>query len=67
MKYIDDFLHAGENEFHMIMAKLRERFLAGKLEEGQFGYVGFKIKQYPDKIRHLLSLSLLIIIISNLI
>ena len=48
--HIDDFLHAGEEEFDIVMAKLRERFLAGKLEEGHFKYVGFNIIQGKDDI-----------------
>ena len=44
--HIDDFLHAGTDEFdEMIMKKLRMRILPGKLEEGEFHYVGFKVKQ----------------------
>ena len=44
--HFDDFLHAGELEFDSaVMEPLRERFLAGKLEEGSFSYVGFHISQ----------------------
>ena len=44
--HIDDFLHAGNKTFDdSVMTKLRQRFLAGKLEEGQFKYIGFEIKQ----------------------
>ena len=47
--HIDDFLHAGEIEFDQnIMDKMRTRFLAGKLEEGHFGYVGFEIIQHKE-------------------
>ena len=44
--HIDDFLHAGCEEFDkMVMDRLRNRFLAGKLEEVQFTYIGFDILQ----------------------
>jgi len=46
MSHIDDFLHAGEILFdETVMRGLRDRFLAGKLEENQFSYIGFHIKQ----------------------
>ena len=48
--HIDDFLHAGDHIFEECMAKLRDRFLAGKLEVGQFKYVGFEITQNVDGI-----------------
>ena len=35
--HIDDFLHVGDPEFdNLVMDKMRERFLAGKLEVSQF-------------------------------
>ena len=44
--HVDDFLHAGTGTFeHLVMEKLRERFLAGKIEGGNFRYVGFNIIQ----------------------
>jgi hypothetical protein len=48
--HIDDFLHAGEADFDAIMCTLRKQFLAGKLEEGQFKYVGFNIQQFREEI-----------------
>ena len=49
--HIDDFLHAGEIHFdRTVMDKLRNRFLAGKMEDTQFTYVGFGIKQTDESI-----------------
>ena len=49
--HIDDFLHTGDESFDKeVMEKLRSKFLAGKLEEGIFKYVGFKINQREDGI-----------------
>ena len=49
--HINDFLHVGDPEFDkLVMDKMRERFLAGKLEESQFKYVGFNIMQQDDGI-----------------
>ena len=49
--HIDDFLHAGDEDFETTCMKaLRHRFLAGKLEEGKFKYVGFQIQQNRDGI-----------------
>ena len=49
--HIDDFLHAGTQQFEeQVMTRLRKRFLAGKLEEGHFKYVGFAILQQNDGI-----------------
>ena len=49
--HIDDFLHAGEPEFETeIMERLRERFLAGRIEDADFSYVGFQIVQDKDGI-----------------
>ena len=49
--HVDDFLHAGESEFgEHIMRKLRDRFLAGKIEVGNFGYVGFQVTQSDEGI-----------------
>ena len=47
--HIDDFLHAGTQEFEVaVIAKLCKRFLAGKHKENQFNYVGFQITQYSS-------------------
>ena len=44
--HIDDFLHSGSRQFDTkVMLKLRERFIAGKLEDTQFSYVGFQVYQ----------------------
>jgi hypothetical protein len=49
VSHIDDFLHGGSDLFENdIMKKLRDRFLAGKIAEDQFQYVGFQIKQMGD-------------------
>ena len=48
--HVDDFLHAGDQNFEKLMGKLRERFSAGKIEAGTFKYIGFQIQQSPDKI-----------------
>ena len=48
--HIDDFLHAGDKQFDDVMGQLRTHFLAGKLEEGHFQYVGFRIEQTHNAI-----------------
>ena len=49
--HIDDFIHAGDFVFgEEMMSKLRSRFLAGKLEVGQFTYVGFQVTQTVNAI-----------------
>ena len=46
VSHIDDFLHAGNDIFDSeIMDKLRNRFVAGKLVDSDFSYVGFRIIQ----------------------
>jgi hypothetical protein len=51
VSHIDDFLHAGSELFeNAIMMKLRDRFLAGKIAEDQFQYIGFQIQQRGDHI-----------------
>ena len=46
VSHVDDFLHAGNNEFNeRIMTPLNQHFLAGKQEEGRFRYVGFDMCQ----------------------
>ncbi len=52
VSHIDDFLHAGDATFdEKVMGPLRDRFLAGKLEEKDFSYVGFQIQQKEDIIK----------------
>ena len=49
--HVDDFLHCGTSEFDIIiMDELRKRFLAGKMEEGNFRYVGFDVLQSDEGI-----------------
>ena len=43
--HADDFLHAGEEHFDNIMISLRKRFVAGKVEERNYNYIGFRITQ----------------------
>lgn len=51
VSHIDDFLHAGDTEFDKrVMSELTKRFVAGKVEESSFTYIGFKINQTADKI-----------------
>ena len=46
VSHIDDFLHAGDSVFwERVMDKFRDRFLAGRVEEDSFSYVGFRIQQ----------------------
>ena len=46
VSHIDDFLHGGSLEFdNHVMDSLRENFLAGKLEQKNFTYVGLEIDQ----------------------
>ena len=43
--HVDDFLHAGTNDFEQsVMDKLRSRFTPGKIEQNRFRYIGFDIK-----------------------
>ena len=49
--HVDDFLHAGNEEFEKLMEKLRKRFIAGKIEEVDFRYIGFMIKQNNEGIQ----------------
>jgi transposase InsO family protein len=48
--HIDDFLHSGEMEFDKVLDALRRRFIAGRLEERQFTYIGFSLEQHDDAI-----------------
>lgn len=48
--HVDDFLHAGDEYLEQLMVKLRKRFVAGKVEEGNFNYIGFKVAQNRDVI-----------------
>ena len=41
--HVDDFLHAGDEQFDALMKNLRQRFSAGKVEEKSFSYIGFDI------------------------
>jgi hypothetical protein len=51
VSHIDDFLHGGSKQFdEQIMNNLRTHFLAGKLEEKNFTYVGIEIVQNADGI-----------------
>lgn len=61
--HVDDFFHAGNEIFEKMLCRLRTRFLAGKVEEANFKYIGFQIKQnsngihldhseYMDKLEH---------------
>ena len=46
LAHVDDFLHAGSEEFNSkVMVKLREHFVAGKVEHGEFDYIGFRVIQ----------------------
>jgi hypothetical protein len=49
--HVDGFLHAGNETFETVMCKLRQRFPAGKIEEGNFRYIGFQITQNTDGIK----------------
>ena len=49
--HVDDFLHAGNGSFEAVMVKLRARFLAGKIEDGDFKYIGFRIIQEANSIK----------------
>ena len=62
--HVDDFFHAGDAKFKEIMQKLQSRFVAGKIEQKNFKYIGFQISQndgsiildhsgYMDKIENL--------------
>lgn len=48
--HVDDFLYAGDEHLETLMAKMRERFSAGKVEEKTFKCIGFKVKQFENKI-----------------
>ena len=48
--HVDDFLHAGDELFEALMEKLRGRFSAGKVEEKEFRYIGFKVKQCENRV-----------------
>ena len=43
--HVDDFLHAGTEIFDALMTELRKRFIAGKIVEKSFQYIGFEITQ----------------------
>ena len=46
--HVDDSHYAGEEHFDNIMISLRKMFVAEKVEERNFNYIGFRITQ--DKI-----------------
>ena len=49
--HVDDFLHTGNYQFNKnILQPLTKKFIAGKLDEGSFNYVGFQIMQYNQGI-----------------
>ncbi|CAC5415686.1 unnamed protein product [Mytilus coruscus] len=48
--HVDGFLHSGDEKFEKDMRKLRTRFVAGKIEEKNFSYVGFQIHQKKNGI-----------------
>jgi hypothetical protein len=48
--HVDDFLHAGNECHERIIMSLRKRFVAGKLEEGNFDYIGFRVMQQSSEI-----------------
>ena len=48
--HVDDFLHAGDEHLEKIMVNLRKRFVAGKIEERSFDYIGFRIIQESSAI-----------------
>ena len=41
--HVDDFLHADNEYFEGIMVSLQKRFVAGKIEERIFNFIGFRI------------------------
>ena len=52
VSHIDDFLHAGDSEFEKcVMEPLRKRFIAGKVEEQRFRYIGFDVNQTAEGIK----------------
>lgn len=48
--HVDNFLYAGNESLEKIMTHLQQRFLAGRVEEKSFNYLGFQINQENDKI-----------------
>lgn len=49
--HIDDFLHAGTLQFdEQVMDPLRRRFIAGRIVDTDFPYIGFQISQSNDGI-----------------
>ena len=48
--HVDDFLFAGDEYLKQKMVNLRKRFVAGKVEEWNFNYIGFKVAQSRDVI-----------------
>ena len=37
------FLNAGDESFEITMQKLHKRFIAGKIEDGDFQYISFQM------------------------
>jgi hypothetical protein len=49
--HVDDFLHAGDSKFEQqIVNQITQRFIAGKVEESCFKYIGFNVSQSPSGI-----------------
>ena len=48
--HVDDFLHADDDYFEGIISSLRKWFVAGKIEERNFDYIGFRIIQGTGEI-----------------
>ena len=47
--HIDDLMHCGEDSFNeKVMDELKQKFVARKMEEREFKYVGLDIMQNPD-------------------
>jgi hypothetical protein len=44
------FLHAGNESLERIMMSLRKRFVTGKVEEGNFDFIGFRVIQQSSEI-----------------
>ena len=47
--HVDNFLHGGDEYFELLMKKI-EKDCAGKVEEKLFRYIGFKVKQFDNKV-----------------
>ena len=49
--HVNDFLYADDELFEINMQKLREWFIAGKIVDVDFQYIGFQMVQGADGIR----------------